>query len=85
MFAKLHNDVKAAIKGRLDVSEIVKEEEYYVFGIFGKHDYLIVALDGNTVDINNCDDRIKRQYNIGDKNLADTIVKTICELNCILL
>lgn len=85
MFTKLHKKVNEAIKGRLDVSEIVKEEDYYVFGIFGKHDYLIVALDGNTIDINNCDDSIKRQYNVSDENLADTIVKTICELNCILL
>ena len=85
MFTKLHKKVNAAIRGRLDVSEIVKEEEYFVFGIFGKQDYLIVLLDGDVVNINNCDDSIKRQYSINDKNLADTITKTICELNCILL
>lgn len=85
MFTKLYKKVNAAIRGRLDVSEIVKEEEYFVFGIFGKQDYLIVLLDGDTIDINNCDDSIKRQYNINDVNVADIIVKTICELNCILL
>jgi len=86
MFTKLHKKVTAVLGNRFDVSEIVKEEEYFIFGIFGKkgynHDYLIVALDGDTVNINNSSDSVKLQYNINDRNVADVIVKLMCELNC---
>lgn len=86
MFTKLHKKVNAVLGNRFSVSEIAKEEEYFVFGIFGgKEDYLIVLLDGDTVEISNGDGRIKQKYNINDENLADVIIKTICELNCILL
>ena len=86
MFNNLHNKVSAALDGRFLVSEIAQEEEYLIFGIFGgKEDYLIVALDGDTVEITNGDGRIKQKYNINDGNIADIIIKLICELNCVFL
>lgn len=86
MFNNIRNDVCAALGSRFSVSEVVREEEYLIFGIFGgKEDYLIVALDGDIVNIENGDGRIKQQYNVNDRNVADVIVKLICELNCIFL
>ena len=86
MFNKLHNDVYAVLGNRFSVSEVVREEEYLIFGIFGgKEDYLIVALDGDTVEITNGDGSIKQKYNVNDGNVADIIIKLVCELNCILL
>ena len=85
MFNNIRNNVCAALDGRFLVSEIVKEEEYFVFGIFGKqgynYDYVIVLLDGDTININNGGDSVKLQFNINDENVADIVVKLMCELN----
>lgn len=82
MFNSIRNNVTAVIGNRFNVSEIAKEEEYFVFGIFGgQYDYLIITLDGNTVVINNGDGHIELRYDINDENVADIIVRLMCELN----